>query len=260
MKQIINLTFVDYRFKVKLLGVFLLIAAVEIVTFAIPSKMLESPNTMTNIFGLILMVPLIAVIFVFTYKVMTEKLVGYYNPNIKVKPVDIIYKALAMLCITYPVGILMYFVAFIFTVMFVLGKSLIVGLELILVYLFLVFQVIVLNTSLYYIILDLIEGEEYGFKCVFKSLLKKLKTIRKQIIGIAVVTMVYTILSFIFVSIEVSVFVSINDQLLGNASSGQAGLFMIILEIVLVLAVLVISQITISQYLVIKYGDIRGKI
>lgn len=257
MKDIFKLTFQDKKFKVKMVLYVLLIMVVEAVAFIVPIMLMNTWSTFLNVLGVILLLVMTLVVIVFSYMIIINKLLAVYYPNMNVGAKDLIFKGLALLTIIYPATLVMYFGFIILFLIAVVGSSWFVSTLTFVAGVIFIYQVVALATALAYIVLDLIENNVLGYKCVFVGLIGKLKKTRKYSGQIVIRVIAYMIITgFVLAAIGFVLLLIITGV---GVATGSVG-FYIFLLVIFYIGAFILSMLVYTNsyhFMIIRYKNVK---
>ncbi len=193
MKDIFKFTFKNMKLKMKMFLYFLLLLVLEAIGLIIPVFMMSSWNSFISFLGIILMFVVIFVLSIIAYKLIVNKWVNYHYPKIKIDTKELILKFLALLTICYPLVMIFYLILITCMLLLAVFNSGILWFIGFILFIISVFQIGAISLAVLYVILEQIETDQKGYKCVFKGIVSKIKASRKYCVQILVRLTVYSI-------------------------------------------------------------------
>lgn len=257
MKELLSLTFKDKKFKLKLLGYGVLFYILILIGMIVPMLFIASGNGALVFLGLILEIGLTLGLVFLCYLVICNRLMTHYYPCLKVPAKELLMKLLAIILITLPV---VFGCELVIIILMLIGAVLGAGIFTLVVLALiciLIIQGLAIAYSLFYIGLDQLEEEEYGFKVMFTGVVSKVKAARKHLVKMCIASLIYYIIGLILVYIVIIII-----TLLFTAIGMAIGLYAMIavgggLTLVFGAVVLFLMITSIAQYFMIHYGQVK---
>lgn len=257
MKELFSLLIKEPMFKFKVLGLGVVSIIAMLAVFLIPLLLEITGSSVLTIIGWLLILPLVIAVMFMMLKVLINKILPDYYPNIHIENKPLIVIMLGIALINYPLYIIAVIVLMIAVLVAGLINNAVVAILMPFVVIVFLFQYIVFVCSIWYTCLHLIDRNLVSFANVFKFTLKNYKSIRKHISQALLRVVIFSILIYLIVLILLMILMVINTIIsITSGSVAIYGIFLMI-EMIALYFVIIYLYLVNFQYLVKRYAYIK---